>query len=93
MGREHLRLVSELPDAELAGVVILTNRRQNQAGDQFGVRSWSEMERFCTEADLDAVHLCTPSGLHAQQESLPQHAEFISLVKSRSISTFPMWTL
>ncbi len=67
MGREHLRLVSELPDAELAGVCDPYEPAAKQAGGQFGVPSWSEMERFCAEAGLDAVHLCTPSGLHAQQ--------------------------
>ena len=67
MGREHLRLVSELPDAEIAGVCDPYEPAAKQAGEQFGVPAWSEMERFCAEANLDAVHLCTPSGLHAQQ--------------------------
>lgn len=67
MGREHLRLVSEMPDTEIAGVCDPHALAATGVGEQFGIRAWSDLERFCTEAKPDVVHLCTPSGLHAEQ--------------------------
>lgn len=67
MGREHLRLVAELPDVEVAGVCDPHAPASQNVGECFGVSAWNDMEAFCREAKPDVVHLCTPSGLHGEQ--------------------------
>jgi UDP-N-acetyl-2-amino-2-deoxyglucuronate dehydrogenase len=67
MGREHLHIMARIPDARLVGVCDHYEPGAQRAGAEYGVPYWTDLERFYTEAKPQAIHLCSPSGLHADQ--------------------------
>src|SRR5262245_47968213 len=67
MGREHLNIIARFPDACLVGVCDHYAPGAERAGADYGVPHWTDLERFYDEAKPQAVHLCSPSGMHADQ--------------------------
>lgn len=67
MGNEHLKLIARLPEARLVGVCDHREHRMQRMSYQHGVPGWLDYARFLDEAQPDAVHICSPSGLHAVQ--------------------------
>ena len=66
MGNEHLRIIARLSGARLVGVCDYREARALRMSEQHGVPYWLHYERFLDEAKPEAVHVCSPSGLHAQ---------------------------
>lgn len=67
MGNEHLRIIARIPGIELVGVCDHREARAQRMSVQHGVPCWLDYERFLDEARPQAVHICSPSGLHALQ--------------------------
>lgn len=67
MGNEHLKLIARIPGARLVGVCDHREARLKRMSAQHDVPGWRDYERFLDEAKPQAVHICSPSGLHAQQ--------------------------
>ncbi len=67
MGNEHLKIMSRLEEIEIAGVCDQWAPSAESLGTAYGVPHWSDYTRFLEEAGLDAVHICSPSGMHGQQ--------------------------
>jgi predicted dehydrogenase len=66
MGNEHLKIIARQKDARLIGVCDYREERACRMSEQHGVPYWLDYERFLDEATPQAVHICSPSGLHAQ---------------------------
>ncbi|MCS6776707.1 MAG: Gfo/Idh/MocA family oxidoreductase [Chloroherpetonaceae bacterium] len=67
MGREHMRLIASMSEGQLAGVCDTHTASAQRAAEMFGVPAWTDLDRFLEEARPEVVHICSPSGLHADQ--------------------------
>ena len=67
MGNEHLKIITRISSAQLVGVCDYREPRARRMSDQHNVPCWLDYEQFLDEARPQAVHICSPSGLHAEQ--------------------------
>jgi UDP-N-acetyl-2-amino-2-deoxyglucuronate dehydrogenase len=65
MGHEHLKIIARMPGVRLAGVCDDREARLDRMRAQHGVPGWRDYAQFLDEARPQAVHICSPSGLHA----------------------------
>jgi UDP-N-acetyl-2-amino-2-deoxyglucuronate dehydrogenase len=65
MGNEHLKIIDRIPNASLIGVCDHREPRARRMSEAHHVPYWLDFERFLAEAQPQAVHICSPSGLHA----------------------------
>ncbi len=61
----HIDAIRALPDAELAGVCGRTYERAAAFAQRHGTRAYADMDAALADPAVDAVCVCTPSGLHA----------------------------
>jgi predicted dehydrogenase len=66
MGNEHLKIIDGIPGARLVGVCDHRETRARRMSAAHHVPYWTDYELFLDAARLDAVHVCSPSGLHAE---------------------------
>ncbi len=62
----HARAIESLPDAELVGVVDNSAERAAVFAEKYGVRVYANYEEMLADPMIDAVCICTPSGMHAK---------------------------
>jgi UDP-N-acetylglucosamine 3-dehydrogenase len=65
MGRNHLRVYSELPDAELAGIADIDHGLAQSLAKKYRVKSFSNYKELLQEG-LDAVSIAVPTSLHRE---------------------------
>lgn len=61
----HQQALSGLPEIELAGAFDPDRERLQQRCDTWGVRAYDSVEAVFADPDIDAIHILTPSDLHA----------------------------
>jgi len=66
MGANHVRCLSEMPEAELLAVADPNLERAEELADRFGCRSYSNHHAMLMEERPDAVVLAVPTPLHTQ---------------------------
>ena len=64
MGRHHARIYSELPNAELVGVVDADLARAEEVASQFGCQAWERAELL--PGQVQAVSVAVPTSSHRQ---------------------------
>ncbi len=67
MGREHLKILASIEGVQIAGVCDSREESARSAGQDFGVPFWTDLEAFLDEAGIDALHICSPTGMHGLQ--------------------------
>jgi predicted dehydrogenase len=67
VARFHARAVADAPGARLSAVCSRDPERAAAAARELGVECAPSYEALLARGDVDAVCLCTPSGLHAAQ--------------------------
>jgi predicted dehydrogenase len=67
IGKYHAQAVRETPGAELVAVCRSNPGKTEDAAREYGVACEPSYEALLARSDVDAVCLCTPSGLHAVQ--------------------------
>lgn len=68
IGSLHTQTLLSLdPRARLVAVVDIVPERAAKLGDEHGVDALASLEEALARPDVDAVTICTPSGLHAEQ--------------------------
>ena len=67
MGNEHLNILARQPDVEVVGVCDDRAERAKRMSSEHGLPFWTDYERFLDEAAPQVLHICSPTGLHAQQ--------------------------
>ena len=66
IGRTHARALADLPDlAELVAVVDTDPARAQELADRYGIEATTDLDAVLRRDDIDAVTICTPSGVHA----------------------------
>jgi UDP-N-acetyl-2-amino-2-deoxyglucuronate dehydrogenase len=64
---QHVEAIGAVDGAELAAVESTSNERARAAGERWGVPWTTDLDELLRRDDIDAVAICTPSGLHAEQ--------------------------
>ncbi len=67
IGPHHARAIAGLEGAELVAVADKDPVRARKLADAYGCSWHGDLTGLLAEADLDAVCVCTPSGMHAEQ--------------------------
>lgn len=67
IGHHHLKLWESTPGAKVVAVCDIIPERAQGAAETYGAEPFSDMAEMLKKAEFDAVDICTPSGLHAQQ--------------------------
>jgi predicted dehydrogenase len=67
MGLSHLSMLNAHPDVEVAGVCDTSGYMLSVLGKYSGLQTFSDLEAMLDQVELDAVAICTPSFLHAEQ--------------------------
>jgi UDP-N-acetyl-2-amino-2-deoxyglucuronate dehydrogenase len=65
IGPHHARALAGLDDAELVATADVNPERARKLADEHGCSHYSGLGEMLSNADLDAVCICTPSGMHA----------------------------
>jgi UDP-N-acetyl-2-amino-2-deoxyglucuronate dehydrogenase len=66
MGQHHCKAVDAAKGAELVAVCDTDMDRTNAMAEQYGAKGYEKYDEFLKHPGLDAVCVCTPSGLHAK---------------------------
>ena len=65
MGQHHCKAVTAANGAELVAVCDIDMDRTNSMMEEYGVAGYEKYEEFLQHPGLEAVCVCTPSGMHA----------------------------
>ncbi|NJL26819.1 MAG: Gfo/Idh/MocA family oxidoreductase, partial [Thermoanaerobaculia bacterium] len=67
VARYHTAAIAATPGARLAAICRADSARAAETSAELGVPCEPSLEALLDRPDVDAVCLCTPSGLHAEQ--------------------------
>jgi UDP-N-acetyl-2-amino-2-deoxyglucuronate dehydrogenase len=67
MGQGHLSVWAETPGARVVAVCDPIEARAKETAYRIGATAYTDLEDMLRHANIDAVDICTPSGLHADQ--------------------------
>ena len=62
----HARAVKSTSDAVLVGVADSNVKKAEKFAEEYGIRAYVDYEQMLGDPEIDAVCICTPSGMHAQ---------------------------
>ncbi|MGI8870405.1 MAG: Gfo/Idh/MocA family protein [Mycobacteriales bacterium] len=65
IGKQHVRTIGTVADAELACVVDIEPERAAAFAHDYGIPGLTDLDKALARDDIDAVAVCTPSGRHA----------------------------
>lgn len=66
-GRNHVRVLGELPDARVEAVCDIVEERAKTVATKYGVPNYySNLDEMLRKAEIDALTVCTPSISHAE---------------------------
>lgn len=65
MGRNHARILSDLPGVELVGVCDTETKRADEVASAYGTKAYYDTEELLDQG-LDAVHVVVPTYIHHQ---------------------------
>ncbi len=87
IARFHARAIEATPDAELTAVFDANTAYAESFAQEMGVRAYATIEELAQSGDVDAVCICTPSGLHTRQAVLMmRHNKHIVVEKPMSLN-------
>lgn len=76
IGDVHARAIAELPElCELAALCDVNPARAKEYAKKYNVKAYSDYSEMLRDPDIDAVSICTPSGMHADQAIAAIEAE------------------
>ncbi len=63
-GRNHARILSDLPNVKLVGVCDVDSERASKLGGRYGIPFYTRLSELLKRKDVDAVTVCTPTVTH-----------------------------
>ena len=66
IGPHHARAIAGLQSAELVAVADVVPELAEKLAGEYGCSPYPSLEEMLSSVDLDAVCICTPSGMHAE---------------------------
>ena len=68
IGDVHARAIAELPElCELVALCDVNPTRAEEYAKKYNVKAYSDYAEMLSDREIDAVSICTPSGMHADQ--------------------------
>ena len=67
IGSHHLKLWQKTAGAKVVAFCDNQPERADKAAEEYGGKAYYDLDVMLREADIEAVDVCTPSGLHADQ--------------------------
>ena len=68
IGDVHARAIAELPElCELVALCDVNPARAEEYAKKYNVKAYSDYAEMLRDKEIDAVTICTPSGMHADQ--------------------------
>lgn len=68
IGDVHARAIAELPElCELVALCDVNPTRAEEYAKKYNVKAYSDYAEMLRDSKIDAVSICTPSGMHADQ--------------------------
>jgi predicted dehydrogenase len=101
LGDHHARIISQLPEAELVGVVDIDQEKAQRAAEKYKARYFEKLEDLLV--NVDAISLVVPTTVHYPlalmilergknllvekpiTETVPQAEEIVNLARSRNL--------
>ncbi|HEU4829379.1 MAG TPA: Gfo/Idh/MocA family oxidoreductase, partial [Gemmatimonadales bacterium] len=74
ISRNHFDAIARVDGLRIAAVCDSDESRARAAGEALGVPWFPQYAAMLEKAEIDAVSICTPSGLHSQQGVLAARA-------------------
>src|SRR5215207_2963029 len=65
IGPHHAKAIAGVQSAELNAVADVVSEQAEKLADEHGCAHYASLEEMLSGVDLDAVCVCTPSGMHA----------------------------
>ena len=62
----HAKAIMSLKNAELVGVSDNNSERAAMFAKIYGIKTYTDYDEMLADSEIDAVCICTPSGMHAQ---------------------------
>lgn len=81
IGNHHLKIWDKYDNCKITATCDIQADRAEKAAADRGAVAYTSLEEMLEKADIDAVDICTPSGLHAQQAILAMEAGKHALVE------------
>lgn len=67
ISKNHFEAVSQIPEAEFVACADLNEDKARLAAETYGVKTWyTDYLDMLDKEELDAVSICSPSGIHPQ---------------------------
>ncbi|HAN41231.1 MAG TPA: Gfo/Idh/MocA family oxidoreductase [Candidatus Cloacimonetes bacterium] len=67
ISKNHFEAISQIPEAEFVAVADIIPSKAETAAKEYGIKSfYADYHEMLKKENLDAVSICTPSGLHSQ---------------------------
>src|ERR671913_846768 len=66
IGPHHAKAVAGLKSAELVAVADVVPELAEKLAEEYGCSHYASLQEMLSGVDLDAVRVCTPSGMHAE---------------------------
>lgn len=60
----HAKAIAETQEGTLVAAHSRTESKLEEFCDEYGLRGYTDYQQFLSEADIDTVVICTPSGTH-----------------------------
>ncbi|NCB32220.1 MAG: Gfo/Idh/MocA family oxidoreductase, partial [Clostridia bacterium] len=70
----HAQALADLPRARLVGAYGTNEEKTRAFTEKWRVRQYESLQAMLADKEIDAVCICTPSGLHTQQAVLAMRA-------------------
>lgn len=67
IGDIHAQAILSHPDAELYAMCDVSRERAEEYASRYGARAFTSYDELLADPNVDAVSICTPSGMHADQ--------------------------
>jgi len=89
IAQSHMRAIHENDNIQLVAVMDVVADRVKAAAEQYGARAYTNLENLLKDHDVEAVHVCTPHSLHADQVVAAAEAGKHVLVEKPMTLTLP----
>ena len=65
IGPTHVAALAQIENAELYAVCDIVADKMQPVAEQYGCKTYNDYEALLQDPEVDLVHLCVPSGMHA----------------------------
>ena len=67
IARGHLNAISKLDTIRAYAIMDVDEKRVKKVADEIGAKPYSDLESLLSDDEIDAIHVCSPHFLHADQ--------------------------